>query len=169
MLNGQSVFLVFYAIFWSGILNVQPRWKAFHWPLFCRKPDQARRRTLLSLLILSFFPIGFFVFAMWLLGSIENFSGWRLSWEYLRAAIVSFAIFGMYRIWLGIIECFPKYFYAPVDDIPRKYQHVEPTYRQDIGCKPSCVFVDIGIDTGRPNIVWGVIYIAVSVVFLLIK
>lgn len=170
--NGvQAIFLVFYAIFWGAIFSVQPRWKAFHWPLFFRAPHQARYRTLISVLILNLVPILFFLFGMWALGkpSLVNPSGWLLSWEYVRAVVAAFAIFGIFRIWLGIIELWPECFYAPIDKIPEKYRHVEPTFRRDGERTMGAFAVDLGIDTGCPNVLSGLIYLMISIGVLSIR
>src|SRR5437870_760073 len=122
----QTIFLVFFAIFWGGIFNAQVRWKAFHWSLFRFGP--ALRRTLVSFLILNILPIVFFLFAMWALAKPIP-SDVRL-FQYLRAVVPAFAIFGFYRIWLGVIEIWPKTFYAPIGEVPETYRHFEPAFRQ---------------------------------------
>ena len=48
----QQVFMLFYAIFWGAIANVQPRWKPFQWHLFFAVP-QARRRAIAALVLLN--------------------------------------------------------------------------------------------------------------------
>jgi hypothetical protein len=39
-------------------------------------------------------------------------------------------MFGLYRLWIAIIEFRPNWFYnRDITEIPEQYQHVEPTYR----------------------------------------
>lgn len=160
----QGIFLVFYAIFWGGIFNVQARWKAFHWPLFGHF-GQARRRALISLLILNLVPIGFFAIAMWALRKPipPNISFWMFVVDYVRPVVAAFAIFGFYRIWLGIVESWPGCFYASaIGTIPLKYQHVEPTFRHSWGDRHGPV-VDLADGAGCPNVFFGCLYVLIGV------
>jgi hypothetical protein len=169
--NGlQTVFLVFYAIFWGGIFNVQARWKAFHWPLIFPVP-QARWRTMLSFVVLNVLSLFYIVVALCLL---ERPAPLRMPLsfvvEYLRAIIPAFAAFAFYRIWLGLIEISPKTFYAcGIDQVPEKYRLVEPTFRKyyrESREATSAPVVDLGPDTGVANLLFGVIYLIVSTAVL---
>src|SRR3970040_2162923 len=62
----QQVFMLFYAIFWGAIANVQPRWKPFQWHLFFAVP-QARRRAIAAFGLLNVLPLIFFAYGMWAL------------------------------------------------------------------------------------------------------
>jgi len=48
----QQVFMLFFAITWGALANVQPRWKAFQWPLLGRHRP-ATNRVVLSFLCLN--------------------------------------------------------------------------------------------------------------------
>src|SRR5262249_24123594 len=91
-----------------------------------------------------------------------------LLWEHVRAVVAAFAIFGIYRIWLGIIECRPERFYASANQIPDKYRHVEPTFRLHWKEQPDGLVVDLD-DTGCPHILSGTVFIFVAVLVLLIR
>jgi hypothetical protein len=162
----QTVFMVFYAIFWGAIANAQPRWKAFQWPLvFKKKFPQPRRRALVALLVLNILPLFFFAYGMWALygrgptvasplaGSLHYF---------IRGVVPAFAVFGLYRFWLAVVELYPAYFYAAsMKDIDEKYHHVEPTYRHKLDERKGPV-VDLGPDTGWMNFLFGLGYVIVG-------
>lgn len=160
----QSVFMLFYAIFWGAIANAQPRWKAFQWPLFSRMP-QVKRRVLTAVLLLNVLPLCFFAYGMWALygrgpTATAPLSG---SLHYLiRGVIPAFSVFGIYRLWLAILELNPNCFYAsdPMA-IDEKYRHVEPTYRHRLDDRKGPV-VDLGEDGGWVNFRVGLIYVLLA-------
>jgi hypothetical protein len=124
--------MLFYAIFWGAIANVQPRWKPFQWHLFFAVP-QARHRAIAAFVLLNVLPLVFFAYGMWTLygrGPTDTapMSG---SLHYLiRGVIPAFAIFGLYRFWFAIVELSPDCFYASTPEVvAEKYRHAEPTYR----------------------------------------
>jgi|SRR6266481_2556514 len=104
----QSVFLVFYAIFWSGIFNAQSRMRAFQWALYDFRP--ARNWTFFSCFILNLLPVGYFIFAMLALRrpNLAHPSMCLLLWGYARTVFAAFTIFGICRIWGRIIELSPN-------------------------------------------------------------
>jgi len=129
----QQVFMLFYAIFWGAIANVQPRWKPFQWHLFFAVP-QARCRAVAALMVLNVLPLCFFAYGMWALyrsGPTES-APLAGSLHYLiRGVLPAFAIFGFYRFWFAMVELNPDCFYASTPEaLDEKYRHVEPTYRR---------------------------------------
>jgi hypothetical protein len=73
--------------------------------------------------------------------------------------VPSLGMFGIYRIWVGIIESWPDAFYHnDVATIPAAYQHVEPTYRHKHDLRPTPV-VDLGSGVGLTNIGIGFMYV----------
>src|SRR6266852_5259407 len=96
----QQIFMVFYAIFWGTVASAQTRWKAFHWPLLFRCAP-ASWRLLLSFLFLSVMPIVFFV---WAVLRLANTGAVLVIKETLLGVVPAIAIFGFYRLWLGIAE-----------------------------------------------------------------
>lgn len=131
MNDTQNVFIVFYAIFWGMVANVQPRWKAFQLPLVFRfRP--ATHRVVLSFIALNVLPICYFGWTIWMLsGDHLQVKEWGPSSVVLllvHAVLPAFATFGFYRLWLGIVELNPLYFYAPNSaGIPEDFRHAEPT------------------------------------------
>src|SRR6266545_4534529 len=56
----QSLFAVFYAIFWGVVANAQPRWRAFNWPV-AFKFTRTRRRLAVAIWLLNLAPVLVFV------------------------------------------------------------------------------------------------------------
>lgn len=129
----QQVFMLFYAIFWGAIANVQPRWKPFQWHLFFAVP-QARRRAIAAFGLLNVLPLIFFAYGMWALYGRDptDTSLMAGSLHYLiRGVVPAFAIFGLYRFWFAIVELYPDCFYASTSNlVDERYRHAEPTYRR---------------------------------------
>jgi hypothetical protein len=176
MKDAQNIFFLFYAIFWGAIFNVQARWKAFQWPLLFSWYPPAVRRVLFSFLLLNLVPIGFLIFAIWQLGNAD-LPKWEVFWHgeglwaYSRPILAAFAIFGIYRAWLGVIELFPGCFYASdVKSIPADYQHVEPTYQhanmRRMGDRPV---VELADGAGTKNLIAAALYLLISIFSLLVK
>jgi hypothetical protein len=71
-------------------------------------------------------------------------------------------VLAIYRIWLGIIESFPDYFYVSSPDaLDESYRHIEPTYRHKFEDRLTPT-VDLGKDAGRINIAVACGYFIVS-------
>jgi hypothetical protein len=111
----QTVFTLFYAIFWGTAANAQPRWKAFAWGAVGR--DRATwRRVWWSVLLQNFLPLIYFVVILWLL----SFHVWNdlANWNFatLLKIFVSispaFAPFGFYRIWTASVQRWGRFFYG---------------------------------------------------------
>lgn len=160
----QTVFMLFYAIFWGAIANAQPRWKAFQWPLISKMP-QVKHRVWTAVLVLNVLPLCFFAYGMWALCGRGPTTATPLtgSLHYIiRGVVPAFAVFGIYRVWLAILELNPSYFYAadPIQ-IDKKYRHVEPTYRHRLVSRKGPV-VDLGEDAGWGNFRAGLIYVLLA-------
>jgi hypothetical protein len=123
----QEVFCIFFAIFWGVIANVQPRWKAFQFPLmFKPELNVVRRRVLLAILFLNVLPIVYFGVVLHFITSPEEANSIRLV---LRGVLPAFGVFGWYRFWISMVEWKPDCFYKhDINEIPEQYRHVEPTY-----------------------------------------
>ena len=127
----QSVFVVFFAIFWGTVASVQGRWKMFHWPLI-RYPHVALRLTL-SFVVLNVCPILFFAFVFFLLRNdpmtpSTSQWGWSETLRQVFASVVpAFAVFGFYRLWLSIVELCPSCFYQAAADQEENIKAIEPT------------------------------------------
>jgi hypothetical protein len=126
----QTVFMVFYAIVWGAIANVQPRWKPFQWPLVFLD-RRVTFRVSLSVLILTILPFAFFGITLASLGDKHyHISQWSLSSALVvvvHAVVPAIANFGFYRLWLGFIELGHDYFYnVRVQDISPAFRTNEP-------------------------------------------
>lgn len=120
MTTTQSIFVVFFAIFWGAVFNVQGRWKMFQ-PILSFQ--HIRHRFLFSLLILNVAPVLFFV---WTFFRLKNNPGETLL--QLSAGVLSaFAIFAFYRFWMGIVELVPTYFYQNQKKQSPGLRDIEPT------------------------------------------
>lgn len=125
-LKNQDVFIVFFAIFWGLIANVQPRWKAFQWPLVFRL-KVVFKRVLLAFFVMNILPVVYFGLTLWV---INNHPVAGLIGLVFQGVLPAFGMFGLYRLWLAIVEFKPSWFYMrESNDIPEPYRHVEPTYR----------------------------------------
>lgn len=184
--TSQTVFMLFFAIFWGAIANVQPRWKAFQFPLLRTVKPQVKKRCALAIVLLNLAPLGYFLLIMWILGKV---SSGATVWHHLLVGISpAFGVFGLYRFWLGKIESSPGTYYkskrvadghadAATDGLEEKFWHVEPIYRQKFS-KPSdppkpeedssLPVIDIGIDRGRANLYAGILYLVFVAIVLLV-
>jgi hypothetical protein len=89
----QTIFFVFYAIFWGYIAGVQPRWKAFNFPMIVRVP-QAACRTLLAFVIFNVIPIFFLWFALKTLNDLHVKSYWNFVRNGVLPAFATFSFIG---------------------------------------------------------------------------
>lgn len=127
----QQVFTVFFAIFWGATFNVQPKWKPFPYPVLAHIP-QAWRRLALSVLFLNLAPIAFYGWTLWVLrGAATDSASWTPSTVLALLAggvVPAFANFGFYRLWVGLIESMPTWFYRQTDkEQPSIPIEAEPT------------------------------------------
>jgi len=166
----QQVFMLFFAIFWGAVANVQPRWKAFQFPLmFDPQLSNVFLRVMLAILLLNLLPIIYFGYILWCMhgrGPMPADSTFLAVTKILLQGILpAFGIFGLYRAWLGIVELRPLWFYkSKPTDVPEKYRHVEPTCRlnyKEQRC-PSELVVVLGEDSGKGNILAALIYLNVG-------
>lgn len=166
MNNSQTVFFVFLAIFWGLIGNVQPRWKPFQLPLFFDL-RWARRRALFAIVIFNVLPLATLILVLYLLNESSDVQrSWRLI-EFTafvgRSVLPAFAVFGFYRLWLALIEIWPRYFYARNQkELPETIQQIkkgrdatEPTLDQ-LGIKEIS-------NNGGKNLLCAILYFAVAV------
>jgi len=150
----QQLFVVFYAIFWGTAANAQPRWKAFHWPLLFRCAP-ASWRLLLSLCFLNVLPIAFFAWGLLRLAGTGTAVGVK---DTLLGVVPAFAVFGFYRLWLGIAELGGTVFYRQTaSTCPAFPVEIEPTI--------ECLHIDPKIG-GWWNVLYGLVYIVIGVVVI---
>lgn len=168
MITTGSIFILFYAIFWGSVANVQPRWKAFQWPLIFRS-KVIMRRVLLSLLLLNIMPLLYFGIILSILNNSQTNS---IVCLIFNGIVPAFAVFGFYRVWLGIIELNPALFYYKLPaNVPLEFGKSEPNIAELWYAKEDngCAYRNMEITTGMANIVTGVIYIIIGFAGLLIN
>lgn len=117
MNEAQTIFTIFFAISWSAMSNVLPRWKPFHYAMFWRSDCwQPTRRTLFAFLMFNVLPWVLFAVVMyWLRGTPIKAEEWTLRGSFLlivRAVLPGLIPFGCYRVWLAVIHWCPDCFYV---------------------------------------------------------
>lgn len=130
MTISQSIFVVFYAIFWGAIFSVQGRWKMFQ-PIL--RIEHILCRFLFSFIIVNIAPIVYFIAAFYCLrGGFTD--GSSVEWDIFHTARIllagvlpAFAIFGFYRLWMGIVEIIPQIFYEHKNRQRSSLLDIEPT------------------------------------------
>ena len=117
MNQDQSIFTVFFAIFWGAMANVQPKWKPFQIPLaFSKWPfgRVALQRVLLAFILFNIAPLVYFGWTMLFLDG-AGIKVWDANGVFLltiRGIIPAFAVFALNHLWLAFIECKAEWFYA---------------------------------------------------------
>jgi hypothetical protein len=114
----QTVFSLFYAIFWGALANVWPKWKAFDWSLLVEASERsyARRRCVLSVALLNIVPILFFVPVFAHLGGWNSDCPQWLVWLRLMVCMLQpFVLIGLYWLWVAVVQRHRSKFYpAPL-------------------------------------------------------
>jgi hypothetical protein len=112
--DAQTLFALFFAILWGGILSVQGRWLAFHPAV---NYGHIARRWILSITVLNVGPVVYFAVAyLCLQPGTDTF---RLV---VGAVLPAFAIFGFYRLWQSIVQAAPACFYKRSSEMPKGLQ-----------------------------------------------
>jgi len=119
----QSIFVVFFAIFWGAVFNVQGRWKMFQ-PILSF--PHIRHRFLFSLLLLNVVPILFFAWTFFRLQAIPGETLLQIS----AGVLPAFAIFSFYRLWMGIVGLTPAYFYQSKKKQDAHLKNIDPTVEE---------------------------------------
>ena len=149
-MNSQTVFTVFFAIFWGGVMNTSWRWRMFQ-PL----PHHGRiaARFVVAFFLMTILPLSFYVVVF---RCLEHYQ--MRSWLDIASVILpSLFIFVCYRAWMAIIERWPKTFYWSREELVPDFRLRE--------CDPS--IEDLGVIPsygGCPNATAAAFYVLVSVV-----
>ena len=162
----QQVFMVFFAIFWGTVASVQGRWKAFQLPLVFRVP-RVGARVILSMGILNLLPLLFFAYVFWILAGKTPTGLTVLDFVEMvvNGVLPAFAVFGFYRLWLGIVERFPDIFYNKERKaFQNKNWHSDPINCTSHNPEQEEPVVYLGSDLGRLNMAWALGYILVAAV-----
>ena len=155
MTTTQSIFVVFFAIFWGAVFNVQGRWRMFQ-PLV-RYPH-IRRRLALSILLGNVVPILFFA---WIFFRLRDTPGTSpADWSFLETlgqifagVLPAFGIFGFYRLWMAIVEFSPGAFYESQAKKTPALKDIDPTIEE--------LHVDHQFE-GWHNLIFAVLYFIVA-------
>jgi hypothetical protein len=125
--TAQTVFALFFAIFWGAIASMQGRWLAFQ-PLLGYA--HVRRRLAVSFAVLNVAPIVYFTAAFIHLKGARNIDTGNTpdAWIGLITAVMAaFAIFGFYRLWMAIVQSKPTAFYQREQEQPPELVAVDPS------------------------------------------
>ena len=152
----QQIFTVFFAIFWGATASVQGRWKMFNYPLYRLIRPQVRNRLLLSHVLLNICPLVFFAWTMAVLKQY-NCTEWTalgIIRIVIRSVLPASAVFGFYRLWVGIIEIHPQSYYRKGDNFSvngtRISSTVEPTIKslelhEELAKRSCCINITVAL------------------------
>lgn len=162
----QQVFMLFFAIIWGAVANVQPRWKAFQWPLVGRHRP-ATNRVILSVIFLNIVPLLLFAYVFWALKHhSSNQPNWPVTHLLFHGIVPAFALFGCYRAWLATVETWPSTFYSAKGGVKAEWEHVEPTFRMEAETRDAAgkdlPIVYLGSNTACGNLVAALVYAIVG-------
>lgn len=125
----QNILVMFFAVFWGAVFNVQSRWLMFQ-PILSF--PHIRRRFLLSFLLLSVAPILFFVYAFYSLrfGSNQPSTFSDALRVLLAGVLPAFSIFGFYRLWMSAVQFSPQSFYQNECQQHVSLKDIDPTIQK---------------------------------------
>ena len=120
----ESVFALFFAIFWGGVMNVSGRWRMFQ-PLVC--DWRILNRFALSLVMMVLLPIFYFALQLRCVGAGPDASTSTLAT--FAAVLPSLGVFIFYRSWMAIVEWRPHWFYWSREESPSDHRimRVDPS------------------------------------------
>jgi hypothetical protein len=157
----QQAFTLFYPINWGTAANSQPRWKAFAWGAI-GEDLPSRWRACLSIILLNLLPLTYFVVLLGLLDSPTrrdlNQWDWRTTWRVFVSILPSFAPFGFYRIWTGVVQRRNQFFYGSLPTKDTDGEEISSQIWQEIGLELKTES-DLNAKWGLSNILWGVVYV----------
>lgn len=149
-MNSQTVFTVFFAIFWGGVMNTSWRWRMFQ-PL----PQHGRiaARFAVGFFLMTILPLSFYV-VMYRFLKCYQMRSWL---DVASVMLPSLFIFVCYRGWMAIIERWATTFYWSREELVPDFRlrECDPCI-EDLGVIPSY--------GGRPNALAAAFYVFVSVV-----
>jgi hypothetical protein len=163
----QTVFCLFYAIFWGLVANAQISWKAFDWPLaLAGRADptyrQSWNRLGRSMEYLVILPIALFLILVAILASLpkQDHFGFRAIAQMFCAVLAAQAAFAPYRLWLSRIERSPgKFYYLHLEkhSDPRKPKYsAQPNGELELLLDPNW-------SRSNRKVAWGYIIISIAI------
>jgi hypothetical protein len=151
----QTVFTLFFAIFWGTVANAWPRWRPFNWAFFFDR--RVSLRVTWSMLMLNIAPILFFGYVFFHLGGAKaDIEHWR---DIFTAVVPAFGVFGIYRIWIAGIEFCPRRFYYQNEIELQKHN------RWMIGSEPTVSFLKLNGEMWWSNLLFGLLHVMVAWIF----
>ncbi len=134
----QSLFAVFYAIFWGVVANAQPRWRAFNWPV-AFKFTRTRRRLAVAIWLLNLAPVlVFVVFLVMFRGVTLEWAPSGVPWlaglQIFLAIVAAQVPFALNRLWIGTLEHEPtRYYYQRSEELNLLAAHEPKLDEKDEG------------------------------------
>jgi hypothetical protein len=145
----QTIFGIFFAIFWGATAAAQSRFKPFGW---LNRVRYDFCRIGLSLVLLNFVPIIYFFLAFLALGSRSPILGsWTGFLMVLLVVFVAIGVIGFYRIWVAIIQCSAGLFYAPDSLCRLRRNGMDMDFDPELACG---------------NFLWGIIFLVPWLAFI---
>jgi hypothetical protein len=114
MNTAQTVFTVFYGLYFAAIVTITGPFRGFDTPAMYGGERRAWLRFAFSFALLNLAPLAYFVIVFDWLGPLQNFQ--VTYWSMVVLLILSLAGFGFYRIYFGVmlLRAGGKYvFYGP--------------------------------------------------------
>jgi hypothetical protein len=158
----QTVFTVFYAIFWGVVANAQPRWKAFNWPVgFSKGRRRVFWRAVIALLLLNVVPITLYVLLVFPLQS-KPAGGWTFAGgrQLVLAIVAAVSPFGVHRLWISTLERFRERLYF--DTACRNAQILTDGKRLEKEQEPSWEELGLRPEFARGNLLIGAAYVVIA-------
>jgi hypothetical protein len=101
MTDAQTVFTILYGLYFAAIVTLTGRFQPFDTPSMYKLKGRAWFRMFISLFLLDFLPLGYFVLVLNWLSKVKNFP--INFWSMLALLMLSLTGFGFYRIYFGVM------------------------------------------------------------------
>lgn len=121
MNSAQTIFTLFYAIYFAVTTSLTGRFQPFDTPSMYKLLLLAWLRFFVSFILLNIVPLAYFAVIFQWLGSINDtefiMGAWRAFWNMFKLLVLSLAGFGFYRIFFGVmlIKSGKSYFFYGTD------------------------------------------------------
>lgn len=148
----QTIFALFFAIFWGLLASVQGRWLAFQPVLTSR---QVRWRWVHSFTFLNVLPALYFSWTVYQLKggpTFESLGAFATVREVFGAIMAAFAMFAFYRLWMAVVQSMPEHFYQRAQEQDQELKGLDPTFEE----------LKLGHELGGWNLLSAAIYIVIG-------
>ena len=118
MNDAQTIFTIFYAIYFAVAVTLTGKFQPFDTPTMYALRAVAWFRCLVSFLLLDVVPLWYFLIVFRMLGTINSFD--PAFFPMLALLMFSLAGFGFYRIYFGVmlIKCCGRYLFYGENGLP---------------------------------------------------